>query len=169
MPRFHCPVPLQTGELMALPAGAARHVQVLRMQPGGVITLFNGTLKGGEFEATITHMGRSDVQVQVGADLGARMAHALETTLATASAALLIGTDCPVLGAGEYGAAVAALRTHDGVFVPVEDGGYALVGACASALPLLLSQPELPAKPANVVTTPFGVTFRIVLLPESAT
>ena len=67
MPRFHCPAALQTGALIDLPAGAARHVQVLRMQPGGVITLFSGDLNGGEFEATITRMGRSDVQVQVGA------------------------------------------------------------------------------------------------------
>jgi 16S rRNA (uracil1498-N3)-methyltransferase len=69
MPRFHCTAPLQTGALIDLPAGAARHVQVLRMQPGGVITLFSGALNGGEFEATITRMGRSDVQVQVGAHL----------------------------------------------------------------------------------------------------
>ena len=67
MPRFHCPTSLQTGAMIDLPAGAARHVQVLRMQPGGVITLFSGTLNSGEFEATITRMGRSDVQVQVGA------------------------------------------------------------------------------------------------------
>ncbi len=67
MPRFHCPTPLQTGEVVALPAGAARHVQVLRMQPGGGITLFNGGANQGEFEATIEHMGRSDVQVLVGA------------------------------------------------------------------------------------------------------
>jgi 16S rRNA (uracil1498-N3)-methyltransferase len=67
MPRFHCPTPLQTGEVVALPAGAARHVQVLRMQPGGIITLFNGADLGGEFEATIEHMGRSDVRVLVGA------------------------------------------------------------------------------------------------------
>ncbi|MEY4911684.1 MAG: hypothetical protein RL761_1347, partial [Pseudomonadota bacterium] len=33
---------MQTGEVVALPAGAARHVQVLRMQPGGAITLFSG-------------------------------------------------------------------------------------------------------------------------------
>jgi len=57
---------------MALPAGAARHVQVLRMQPGETITLFHGGLgapegPGGEFDATITHMGRSEVRVQVGA------------------------------------------------------------------------------------------------------
>ena len=65
MPRFYCPVPLTTGQALTLPAGAARHVQVLRLQPGAVITLFNG--EGGEFEATVTRMGRSDVDVVVGA------------------------------------------------------------------------------------------------------
>ena len=67
MPRFHCPVPLQTGDALSLPAGAARHVQVLRMQPGGEITLFSGGRDTGEFTAAITHMGRSDVRVLVGA------------------------------------------------------------------------------------------------------
>ena len=72
MPRFYCPAPLVTGELLDLPAGSARHVQVLRLQPGGVITLFNGgpdvpNSPGGEFDAVVTRMGRSSVQVQVGA------------------------------------------------------------------------------------------------------
>jgi 16S rRNA (uracil1498-N3)-methyltransferase len=74
MPRFFCPAALATGSLLDLPAGAARHVQVLRLQPGDAITLFNGgpgwhgeSAPGGEFDATITQMGRSDVQVQVGA------------------------------------------------------------------------------------------------------
>jgi 16S rRNA (uracil1498-N3)-methyltransferase len=40
-------------------------VQVLRLQPGDAITLFNG--EGGEFDATVTRMGRSDVVVDVGA------------------------------------------------------------------------------------------------------
>jgi len=65
MPRFHCPAPLATGAEIALPSGAARHVQVLRLQPGDALTLFNG--EGGEFEATVRKMGRSDVLVQVGA------------------------------------------------------------------------------------------------------
>ncbi|WP_367848176.1 16S rRNA (uracil(1498)-N(3))-methyltransferase [Rhodoferax sp. WC2427] len=65
MPRFYCPAPLATGATLDLPAGPARHVQVLRMQPGQTITLFNG--QGGEFEATIERMGRSDVAVVVGA------------------------------------------------------------------------------------------------------
>ena len=70
MPRFYCPTPLTTGELLDLPASAARHVQVLRLQPGERITLFNGgpgmADRAGEFEATIAQMGRSEVRVLVG-------------------------------------------------------------------------------------------------------
>jgi 16S rRNA (uracil1498-N3)-methyltransferase len=65
MPRLHCPVPLACGQVLDLPAGAARHVQVLRLQPGMGITLFDG--RGGEYEAVVDHMGRSDVRVRVGA------------------------------------------------------------------------------------------------------
>ena len=70
MPRFYCPTALATGESMDLPASAARHVQVLRLQPGDTITLFNGgpgiASSGGEFDAAIEQMGRSDVRVRVG-------------------------------------------------------------------------------------------------------
>ena len=68
MPRFHCPVPLTPGEEIALPPGAARHVQVLRLQPGDAITLFHGGIDGpgGEFEATVTRMGRSEVLARIG-------------------------------------------------------------------------------------------------------
>jgi len=63
MPRFHCPGPLTEGQTLELPPGAARHVQVLRLQPGAVITLFNGD--GGEYEAVVERMGRSDVQARI--------------------------------------------------------------------------------------------------------
>ncbi|MGI9216119.1 MAG: 16S rRNA (uracil(1498)-N(3))-methyltransferase [Hydrogenophaga sp.] len=63
MPRFHCPVPLTAGAELELPAAAARHVQVLRHQPGDAITLFNG--EGGQWQATVLRMGRSDVAVRV--------------------------------------------------------------------------------------------------------
>ena len=67
MPRFYCPVPIATGDSLSLPAGVARHVQVLRLQPGDGITLFNGNASpGGEFEATVTRMGRSEVDVSIG-------------------------------------------------------------------------------------------------------
>ena len=63
MPRLYCPAPLAPGQSIELPAGAARHVQVLRLQPGDGITLFNGA--GGEFEAQVEHMGRSDVRARI--------------------------------------------------------------------------------------------------------
>jgi len=65
MPRFHCPVPLTADATLDLPPAAARHVQVLRLQPGDTITLFNG--EGGQWRATIERMGRSDVAVRVDA------------------------------------------------------------------------------------------------------
>lgn len=58
-------MPLASGDEVALPPSAARHVQVLRMQPGETVTLFNG--EGGESDAVIGSMGRSDVSVIVGA------------------------------------------------------------------------------------------------------
>ena len=77
MPRFYCPAPLQTGMVLDLPSGPARHVQVLRMQPGQTVTLFNhgpgwdwglqALPPAGEFDAEILLMGRSQVQVRVGA------------------------------------------------------------------------------------------------------
>lgn len=70
MPRFYSPTTLIPGTLLDLPEGPARHVQVLRLQPGEAITLFNGQASTdgqfGEYAATVTHMGRSSVQVQVG-------------------------------------------------------------------------------------------------------
>ena len=42
MPRFFVDLPLAEGAELDLPAGAARHVQVLRLQPGHTLTLFNG-------------------------------------------------------------------------------------------------------------------------------
>ena len=65
MPRFHCATALHPGADLLLPAGAARHVQVLRMQPGDTLTLFDGA--GGEYAATVERMGRSEVAVAVGA------------------------------------------------------------------------------------------------------
>jgi len=65
VPRLHCGDPLESGLALALPAGAARHVQVLRLQPGDPLTLFDG--RGGEYEALVEHMGRSEVRVAIGA------------------------------------------------------------------------------------------------------
>jgi 16S rRNA (uracil1498-N3)-methyltransferase len=70
--RFFADLALTSGHTVGLPEHAARHVQVLRLQPGDSITLFNGLGDGqpgseGEFEATVARMGRSDVDVTIGA------------------------------------------------------------------------------------------------------
>ncbi len=67
MPRFFTPQHVDPGSTLELQASAARHVQVLRMQPGDSITLFNGLGDTeGEHSATIHAMGRSNVSVVVG-------------------------------------------------------------------------------------------------------
>jgi len=62
-------------------------------------------------------------------DLGARMHRAFAATLATSTAAILVGTDTPDLHVDDLAEAAQALR--DGVDVvlgPAEDGGYWLIG-----------------------------------------
>jgi 16S rRNA (uracil1498-N3)-methyltransferase len=66
MPRIYQPTALVAGQTLNLTAEGARHVQVLRMQPGQAMTLFGDPVLGGEWSATITDMGRSHVTVQVG-------------------------------------------------------------------------------------------------------
>jgi 16S rRNA (uracil1498-N3)-methyltransferase len=63
MPRFHVDAPLAAAEDVALPPAAARHVQVLRLQPGDALVLFDG--RGGEWSARVRRIGRSDVHVDV--------------------------------------------------------------------------------------------------------
>jgi 16S rRNA (uracil1498-N3)-methyltransferase len=75
-PRFFSPQDLSTDALIELDPVAARHVQVLRLQPGLPVTLFNG--KGGEYSAEVTDMGRSRVSVRILAH------HAIERELPTA-------------------------------------------------------------------------------------
>jgi 16S rRNA (uracil1498-N3)-methyltransferase len=62
-PRLHCETPLHAGAALALPDAAARHAQVLRLQPGDAATLFDG--RGGEWSARIAAMGRREVTVEV--------------------------------------------------------------------------------------------------------
>ena len=66
---------------------------------------------------------------QAEGDLGARMLAAFESTLVDCPRALLVGSDCPALSARHLRQADGALRDGaDAVFVPCEDGGYALIG-----------------------------------------
>lgn len=59
-------------------------------------------------------------------NLGQRMAHAFATH---GQPLLMIGTDCPALAVAHLQQAAQALQSgSDAVFIPAEDGGYALVG-----------------------------------------
>ena len=66
-PRFFVDSPLSSevssGADLNLPPSAARHVQVLRLQPGSPVTLFDGS--GHEWQAEIAAMGRSEVRVHL--------------------------------------------------------------------------------------------------------
>ena len=79
-PRFFVAPPLQTGERCVLPPGPTRHVQVLRLQPGDAITLFDG--QGGEWQAHIEQIGRSVVSVQIAEHLAVDRELAFEVTIA---------------------------------------------------------------------------------------
>ena len=81
-PRFHTDTPLLAGSTLDLPDNAARHVQVLRLQPGDAITLFDG--RGGQWQAEVLVMERKRVTVRL-------LAHApVECELAT-SVTLALG------------------------------------------------------------------------------
>jgi len=66
MPRFFVDLPLARELETALPAAAARHVQVLRLQPGDSLVVFNGS-DGAEWPAEIVGIGRREVEVRLGA------------------------------------------------------------------------------------------------------
>ena len=63
MPRFFCPVPLTLGVSLDLPPETVRHIQVMRLQPGKHVTLFDGL--GGEYSACIVAMTRNSVHASI--------------------------------------------------------------------------------------------------------
>lgn len=70
-PRLCVDAPLAPAQVLALPPEAARHVQVLRLQPGDALRLFDGSARpgspgGGDWPAVILRMGRQSVEVELG-------------------------------------------------------------------------------------------------------
>ncbi len=58
-----CPL-LEAGQLIDLPPGPARHAQVLRVQPGDPLIVFDGR-QDLEWQALVMAMGRNSVQVRL--------------------------------------------------------------------------------------------------------
>jgi rSAM/selenodomain-associated transferase 1 len=94
---------------------------------------------------------------QSGGDLGSRMRRAFEAGLHEAASVILVGSDIPVLCSAHLQQAARALaRGDDAVFIPVEDGGYGLVGLrrCDPALfgGLAWSTPDVMAQTRERLT-----------------
>lgn len=71
--------------------------------------------------------GSVSLHVQPEGHLGERMRAALWQS-PTRHGGLVIGTDCPALNAAHLRQTAQALRDHDAVAIPAEDGGYVLIG-----------------------------------------
>lgn len=81
MPRFFVDAPLVEEMTLALPREAARHAQVLRLQPGDGVDLFDGS--GAQWSAQVTGMaGRSEVTVAIGPRSMPAVELSLDVTLA---------------------------------------------------------------------------------------
>ena len=63
MPRFYCNEPMRIGMLLTLPETVARHIHVLRLTPGEIVTIFNG--EGGEFHARLCEIEKKRVVVEL--------------------------------------------------------------------------------------------------------
>lgn len=64
IPRFYCPLELATAQTIALPEEVFRHaIQVLRLQVGEPLILFNG--QGGEYLAELVDISKRSASVSV--------------------------------------------------------------------------------------------------------
>ena len=84
LPRFYCPGPISTDEIVALPDSAAHHAsRVLRLQSGARLVLFNGN--GGEFHGVLEKIDRNGASVLVKKYLNTERESPLAITLAQAA------------------------------------------------------------------------------------
>lgn len=63
MPRFFVTSSLEPGTVCDLPEDVVRHVQVLRLQPGDALTLFNG--RGGEYAAELASVEKRQATARI--------------------------------------------------------------------------------------------------------
>ncbi|MDO8332342.1 MAG: TIGR04282 family arsenosugar biosynthesis glycosyltransferase [Fluviicoccus sp.] len=83
-------------------------------------------------EVFLSLCNERDIHLQEGADLGARMRHAVEHAWSRATSVenvVLVGADCPSVGAEYLRQALTQLEGGESVVIgPADDGGYVLVG-----------------------------------------
>lgn len=94
----------------------------------GPVQLYGTAITDGFLSTCADRYGVPLVEQSQG-DLGVRMRAAFEKALAKSAGVVLIGSDCPALTVAHLRSAARALSEgHDAVFIPTEDGGYALIG-----------------------------------------
>jgi rSAM/selenodomain-associated transferase 1 len=104
----------------------ARAVETARAANVGPISIWAAPDLHHPAFQTIAAQSGVELARQPDGDLGLRMLTALE---AAGGPAIVIGTDCPALQPAHLRAAAEALAGGiDAVVIPVEDGGYALIG-----------------------------------------
>ena len=85
-PRFYCPIPLEPGNRISLPANAAVHAcRVLRLQPGDPVVLFNGD--GHDYACSLTEVGKNTASAEVLSRSEVNRESPLKVTLAQAISA----------------------------------------------------------------------------------
>ena len=120
-------------------AGAARAqrgftlatLATARAASTGPLTLWCAPDAGHRFFRALAARRGVPLRAQPAGDLGARMGGIVAAHFASplrAQPLLLVGTDCPVLAPAHLQQAADALRDHDTVLIPAEDGGYVLIG-----------------------------------------
>lgn len=106
-----------------------RAVETATASAVGPVALWCWPSSAHPFLDEIGRVFGADLHEQEGEDLGERMHGALAHACVEAPGALLVGTDCPFLEAGDLREAADALRdAADAVLGPAEDGGYYLIG-----------------------------------------
>lgn len=65
VPRFFVEATLRAGATLALPADVARHAQVLRLEPGDTLLLFDGS--GGQYRAQLVEIDKRNALAQLDA------------------------------------------------------------------------------------------------------
>ena len=115
-----------------LHAGLVRHALATAVEARvGAVELWCAPDASHPFFAACARQFGATLRVQRGPNLGARMQDAVACTLREGDALVLIGSDCPALGAADLRAAAAAVRVCDVAIAPAEDGGYVLLAMSA--------------------------------------
>jgi rSAM/selenodomain-associated transferase 1 len=97
------------------------------------------TPDGSDAEMLALAPRRISVRPQRGEDLGVRMRNALTDLIESNGydAAILVGTDAPLVTSEHFEEAITLLRGHCGVVLgPADDGGYYLIGMTRVLAPL---------------------------------